>query len=936
MKNKILLILMAASHLYTLGQCEDCYEDQGISTNPANPKNCEVDEEYPNKTNQMLNSFDWAKTSPPNPQPGTTFILNAIPLNPHAGWQVPNYTSAGIFYMQSPFEQGYLSKPGGSPLADFDFAWEDGWELMYMNTGYFPNGDVYHDPSQNNNPMVADVTPLQHTKVPYIILYNRYTGKLRTFFNVYAELGSFDNIKLDMGYLKEDKQGSYPSVVSGIFRHGNGYDLPLDQQTATKAFSTNFVNGNNNIHWFMADAQLGYDPCVCNYASEFRFKLQGLDSTRISLYGRSISSEVPLQGADGKPTYNNWLNMNTTDAALGSDGSGALIYKSLDGMLSDYQTEAKKYEEELADYNSLGNKAMRDLMGLAKTGLNSGVTGLVPTYILKDLSTNAVRIINQKFDKKNYENAKQWYKDANSPDEAPTWSVANSSTKPEGQQAYEQMITDAKKYSNELSKNLKSGLGAMSNSLFTSLYTEPSKPVKPTMPTATLTEMKIEGSMYDLTNVDIGKLYTPGSFKFDGTFSPTSYPIYNEPVGLFALLETPSVSVYSEISDTSILTVGPSGHGPPQGSVTTREESNAVFYAKIKNSLKYRFNHSVDFDFDRTTVYTQIQVTYNPNRQDGNAILKESGNLKVLHDLENKLVVASDWYPLDMTGETLLGIKLKNFEEAATEINDVSTLSLEKITYKIMVDMYFLSSGYGGSEKNSTQVFTYLLYDKDKSVDFIQEKGEWLNDPSSILKYRPGNVVLENEVIETTDDFVTEVVGTNIYVNAEEIELKGNISVASGYTAVLQAYWGIKSEPTTEIGNNIELAIKRDFYNFPETFEVGDTELSDYCQGTNKKYKANQVNQAKAKRTLETLREEEQEVDYSFKVYPNPSSDILNVESNIEKSTVDLLNIDGKVISSFDLEGNRASHNVSGISAGLYFVRLATPQGYKYLRFVKQ
>jgi hypothetical protein len=51
---------------------------------------------------------------------------------------------------------------------------------------------------------------------------------------------------------------------------------------------------------------------------------------------------------------------------------------------------------------------------------------------------------------------------------------------------------------------------------------------------------------------------------------------------------------------------------------------------------------------------------------------------------------------------------------------------------------------------------------------------------------------------------------------------------------------------------------------------------------------------------------------------------------------VDLLNLDGKVISSFELKGYKAAYNVSGISAGLYFVRLATPKGYKYLRFVKQ
>jgi hypothetical protein len=933
MKKTILLILvMAMSHLYTLGQCEDCPKDKGISTNPTNPENCEVDEAFPNKTNQMLNSFDWAKTNVPNPQPGTTFSFNAIPLNPNAGWQVPNYTSAGIFYMQSPFYQGFLNKPSNSPLADFDFAWEDGWELMYMNTGYFPNGDVYHDPTQNSNPMVAAAIPLQHAKVPYIILYNRYSGKLRTFFNIYAELGSFDDIKLDMGYINTPATDD----VSGMFRHGNGYDTPLDQQTATHAFSTSFVNGNNNQQWFMADAQLGYDPCVCNYASEFRFKLQGLDSTRISLYGRSISSEVPLQGADGKPTYSNWLNMNTTDAALGSDGSGALIYKSLDGMLDDYQTEAKKYEEELADYNSLGNKAMRDLMGLAKTGLNSGITGLVPTYILKGLSTNAVRIINQKFDKKNYENAKQWYKDASSPDDAPTWSVASSSTKPEGQQAYEQMILDSKKYSNELSKNLKSGLGAMSNSLFTSLYTEPSKPTKPTMPMATLTEMKIEGSMYESTNVDIGKLYTPGSVNFGGSFSPTSYPNYNEPVGLFALLETPKLSVYSEAKVVKREVIFNGGNPKDgQGPTTIIRKCGADFSLKLTQPLKYRFNHAVDFDFDKTKVYTQIQVKYRKKKLQGQ-IKKVNGNFKFLHIIPTnsngklEITLTSDWYPTKLSGEVPIG---GTWYEDVNMSLEASEIEIVQVTYKVMADMYFLSPGYGGSEKNSTHEFTYLLYDKDNNVDFIEEKGEWLTDPSSISKYKLGKLTLENELIETTDDFVIEVVGTNIYVNAEEIELKGNITVQNGYKAIIQAYWGIESDPTTEIGENIELAIKRNFYNFPETVEVDDTELGNYCIGTNKKY---QANQAKAKRTVETTDDKEPEIDYAFTVYPNPSSDLLNVESDIENSTVDLLNVDGKLISTYQYEGFTGQYDVSALSAGLYFVRLQTPKGYKYLRFVKQ
>ena len=69
-KRIILNMLVIALASISYAQCDDCYEDKGISTNPANPENCEVGEEYPNKTNQMLNSFDWAKTSVPNPQPG--------------------------------------------------------------------------------------------------------------------------------------------------------------------------------------------------------------------------------------------------------------------------------------------------------------------------------------------------------------------------------------------------------------------------------------------------------------------------------------------------------------------------------------------------------------------------------------------------------------------------------------------------------------------------------------------------------------------------------------------------------------------------------------------------------------------------------------------------------------------------------------------------
>lgn len=915
----ILLVFLAIYGLSTYAQCDDCYEGIDIRTNPANPENCEIEEEFSGSTNQFKNTFDWAKRST-----GTngTFSFNTIKLNPNAGWQIPDFTNpSNPIYMQSPYYHGFLDLGGGTPLGDYDFAWEDGWELMFMNTGYFPNGDPYDDPDALGSTPI-DPSPLQlhNTRVPYIMLYNRYTGKLRSFFNVFTDLGAANDVAFDLGYLAY--KSNNPTNVSGIFRHVNAYDVPLDRPTTAKAFSTHFSNPNNMTQWFMTDVQLGYDPCVCDYFSQFNFNLSAIDKYDVDLLGRSIAVEQPLQDANGNPSYTDFLNVNNgVGQNVNPDGSGLLIYKTLEDMLDNYENEIQAYKDELEDYNSLGNVAMRNLMSLAKTGLNTSLKGLVPSYILKDLSKNAVRVVTKTFDKKNYESAEQWYKDVNSPPSAPTWLTASSASKPEGQEAYEQMVADAKKYSNELSKTLKGGIGTLSDAVFSSFYTALAKPVKPSMPTATFTEMKIKGTISKSSPIEVGALYTPGSYKFGGSFDRSAYPVYNQPVGLFALLETPELSAFEEVKDTSIFLAPP---GQFMDDWVIRMESNAKLYLKLKSPLKYRFNHAVDFDFNKTQVYAQVQVTYNPQKQEGNTIAKQNGNLKVLQEMENVLTVSSDWYPVEMLGENLLGIELQNFQEGVHSFVDVATLSLEKITFKLMVDMYFESPGFDGYEKNTTQVFTYLMYDKDENIDFIAEKGEWLTDPASISKYALGTLVLENEEIEPTDDFVSEVIGTDIYINAEQIELKGNISVANGYKAKLQSYWGFEMNPTTQLTPAIELAIKRDFYNFPATTEVTNTELAAYCKGNTKKYQANAVLNKKEPEVVEDRIQVGNPTEFTLR--PNPTLNwveaIWQAEENITE--VRVFNMMGQTVWSKPLDPNQSSVQIdlSNEAKGVYVVMI--------------
>ncbi len=63
-----------------------------------------------------------------------------------------------------------------------DFYWEDGWELLWMNLGFLPNGD----PIKPKNPLAwnTNIEEPKPTNAPYFVLYNRYRGTLRVFFNV--------------------------------------------------------------------------------------------------------------------------------------------------------------------------------------------------------------------------------------------------------------------------------------------------------------------------------------------------------------------------------------------------------------------------------------------------------------------------------------------------------------------------------------------------------------------------------------------------------------------------------------------------------------------------------------------------------------------------------------------------------------------------------
>lgn len=61
----------------------------------------------------------------------------------------------------------------------------------------------------------------------------------------------------------------------------------------------------------------------------------------------------------------------------------------------------------------------------------------------------------------------------------------------------------------------------------------------------------------------------------------------------------------------------------------------------------------------------------------------------------------------------------------------------------------------------------------------------------------------------------------------------------------------------------------------------------------------------------------------TFKVYPIPTENMLNLEGLIVGSTVDIMDLGGLVILTFDINRTNQRIDISELAAGLYFFRLS-------------
>lgn len=758
-KKKISVIILSLFSVLHFDLCAQvCFN--GVSTDPVNPFN--FDANYSFSNNLWLNSFDIGLNN------GASF--SDIFLNPAAGWSIPYFTSTAQFQMLNPYTSGgapgasHLSQP--TPFTSRDFHWEDGWELLYLGIGYYPNGHPFEQ-APSNAPIFTPAVAYDF-QIPYMIYYNRYSGLIRLFAGLFVPYQGAQSLTVDLSMNSDPLSTNY----TGLLRHLSKYDTPLDQPTPYReqrgVNNTGYqgqVSSNSRV-WYVYDFQVGFDPCTCNDFSELNFNFSAVQWSTVSLYGRMISLDEPLVDSNGNVTYNE--DFLTATSIQSQDPNGYIMRSSLDGLVEDYRESLRIYNEQLDDRQFLRNGWFRNVLEDFQGSIVDDAVDLVPGGDIAE-----------------------WIVDKNL-----------------------NLGTDAEDVEKLVKSGSKSLIGSGYNFLSNQIFGDHVNPVRPSRPVATFSEMRFSGDITTSSSSLLAGFWTPGTDYTGEDFTPHNYPSYNEVLGMYSTLKTPDIESYETIESSTTIdnTVEDVSDNITLGfpcfvnitgtttetTITKTKSINQEIFFKLGALPEYALNEVLDFDWDETKVYVSFSMVLEngnplPSNQMNHNFLSlldpllveedEDTNLWLKHDvpqdqgfftkeIKRQITLNSGWYDIENAANLLLGASLNNsisFREEYEEfealcgddssdetvpqiLDEVLHFEPVRIEMKIMADMYFDQLSFSGETINTTQVFSYLILDEENNIDLIADNNNYVasSNENDFLLMFPGTLTIQSSVISGT------------------------------------------------------------------------------------------------------------------------------------------------------------------------------------------
>lgn len=790
-----------------------------ISTDPRNPSNTE-------RAN-MENNFNWMDDVI------TVYHLDGGAYNNGVGNPIemlnPFFTEHEYLNHINFFN---LNEEDETPEA-LDFHPEDGWELIKKHNGL-----------QQNE---VDVVSTADNRVgPYFILYNKYTSVIRVF-GALANIGD-KTIEIIIKYSNNSGK-----TYSGVLGRYTGKMDALDKNTKVIKVAQG-ADATIAGRFFTADFKAYYDPCICENRQSFVFDFDSKTDGTISLEGRLIATEVPLDGTGNSPLLNGRDFLNAVYLDDFTVNGGMQTYNNIDALVERFKTPETGLLEGLAmdAFGIVLDKAsgkLDDMLGDVASKLltrDFGGQEVFPGVTLQDTLSVSMGVV-----------------------------------------------------------------GSLADQFSSGLFS------KPTIPNISFIEgeMVMSGTVEHTSGlgaVDF-ELAVPGSKYTNNSYytNDKHYPVYNEALGTFALLETPMV----KLDDASYIEKE-WWQDPSTGWWEEREYVVASYRFQFdKESFNYYFNPVVDVNYDNTRIYGAL--TFKCSGYGADDALVTGANVK--HRGETILYAITDFFPIESLNRNVVTI---------TEFNDYDDI---EVYLRIQV-----FSEYNANKYNQVNT-SYDIYTFNTEFDIIDTEVD--NDPllESDLNSIPESVTIGNSTIA----------GDKVIKALNNIELNGVVNNTGKLT--LLAKNSIKLNNGTKLLANVSL----DTYNFKNEFDdvrlaqVDAAYVKSFCSS---KYKANVLdpslkramvdtvvktqndttkNKAKPKSKHKTYSNTKTPTD--IVIYPNPANNYLYIKGgdfNInEEINITIYNLAGQkvyaeTISNITYLNNKL--NLANYKAGVFYINIAS------------
>ncbi|MDX1651086.1 MAG: T9SS type A sorting domain-containing protein [Brumimicrobium sp.] len=928
-----------------------------VSTNHENPTNSNLPNEIePGYDIRFLNSFNWIPfNSAGNLEDlqtvGLSHLGNSQYMFPLMG-SVPTGFSGYYDYLNNEVVMPENGQGGFLP------SHQNGWELIAVNLGFFPDGSPYTDVPGASN---------KHPRIPYVILYHRYLEKIRVFANIgdeWAANNAYDAVRIRLTLNGENKYEK-----NGLFRMHQGYDQALDQTTDMVSVGAIAEAPNDKQRWFSADFTVSHDPCVCNFASAINLDFELVKNIDLKLYGRQISMEEPIVDANGNLVNQDFFSGFSVDQFDSEVNEGGFImYKKMEDLFDDYISRMEDYQAELAivqQYNEQIDKNLA-IVKWVKHALDVGITAATGGSPISVALTNSLL-------------------------QHASGVVGTNVTASELSERWEKVFKAAEGI-----------LGKEISTFVNNNFKKKDPPTIPEKPTVTLSEMYFKGRLTQVDPKPGPTIYTPGTYGNSITEDLPDqhyYPVYNDPLGVFALLKSPKIKVSETLEyEGCELVVVPTGTGEDY---FVAEKYSRITQFKLNEKLSYTFNNALDIkkssiqasividgkmanelasvcpsctytnepvlnqpkynvniesithnvdeveELDETTRATQHQeldnISFSSIYVPINALINTVGSFGTLHeDITLTLGSEEAFDPVICDQDHL------ESNENADE--DENKLIIDNIYLKLLINVTYEGEKSDGTPHEYTYMLTYKVHPDD--ISYVDENPLYPNlsgSPGDITQY-PENLFLSGANFDGSPVEGCILDGNTYTCKAwNDITVEGDFTVANGFEVKVEAgnEVTITPESTTPPEMQFSIVPVLDYSNPmpPQT----DTEVKAFCNDNNS-YQANISTKSMKNKNSESENEKSlsvsnEQTEFLFNLYPNPTNGGANAVIALKEATdarLIVTDLSGKVLMDI-LNGDRLNAGENQLTLdtqilarGIYLVHL-TVNGERYVkRLVKQ